>query len=109
MRDRSQSTVRSTVEHRFQVMKRVFGFTKARYLGLLKNARRVHVTCALVNLFLVGKRLLKTALEMESCVRFTEMNSNASPVGSPQPGSAYIHLPFSSPLFGEQSSVEISN
>ena len=61
-RNRSQSKVRSKVEHPFQIMKQVFGFTKVRYRGLFKNTHRVHVTCALVNLFLVRKRLLKSAL-----------------------------------------------
>ena len=63
-RNRSQSSVRSKVEHPFQIMKQVFGFTKVRYRGLFKNTHRVHVTCALVNLFLVRKRLLKSALAM---------------------------------------------
>ena len=54
--------MRSKVEHPFQIMKQVFGFTKVRYLGLFKNTHRVHVTCALVNLFLVRKRLLKSVL-----------------------------------------------
>lgn len=63
-RNRSQSTVRSKVEHPFQIMKQVFGFTKVRYRGLFKNTHRVHVTCALVNLFLVRKRLLNSAVTM---------------------------------------------
>ena len=61
-RNRRQSKVRSKVEHPFQIMKRVFGFTQVRYRGLLKNTHRVHVTCALVNLFLVRKRLLESAV-----------------------------------------------
>ena len=52
----------SKVEHPYQIMKRVFGFTRIRYRGLVKNTHRVQVTCALVNLFLVRKRLLKPAL-----------------------------------------------
>jgi len=39
-------------EHGFQVMKLQFGFVKLRYRGLKKNAHRLFVTCALVNLFL---------------------------------------------------------
>jgi IS5 family transposase len=42
----------------FGVMKRVFGFAQVRYRGLEKNAHRLFVTCALVNLFIVRKRLL---------------------------------------------------
>ncbi len=46
------------MEHSIGVIKRVFGFIKVRYRGLAKNANRLFVTCALVNLFLVRKRLL---------------------------------------------------
>jgi IS5 family transposase len=57
-RNRSKSKVRAKVEHCFGVIKNVFGFTKLRYRGLEKNAHRLFVTCALVNLFMVRKRLL---------------------------------------------------
>ena len=57
-KNRTKSTVRSKVEHVFAVMKLKFGFVKVRYRGLDKNANRLFVTCALVNLFLVRKRLL---------------------------------------------------
>ena len=57
-RNRTKSRVRAKVEHVFGVMKLKFGFTKVRYRGLRKNANRLFTTCALVNLFLVRKRLL---------------------------------------------------
>ena len=57
-RNREKSKVRARVEHVFGVMKGVFGFTKARYRGLEKNANRLFVTCALVNLFIARRRLL---------------------------------------------------
>jgi IS5 family transposase len=57
-RNRTKSTVRSKVEHVFGVMKLQFGFVKVRYRGLAKNANRIFATCALVNLFMVRKRLL---------------------------------------------------
>src|SRR3989442_5683273 len=57
-KNRTKSKVRSKVEHVFAVMKLKFGFVKVRYRGLDKNANRLFVTCALVNLFLVRKRLL---------------------------------------------------
>ena len=57
-RNREKSTVRARVEHPFLVMKRIFGFDKVRYRGLDKNTHRLHVTCALVNLFMVRHRLL---------------------------------------------------
>jgi transposase, IS5 family len=50
--------VRSKVEHVFQVLKLQFGFMKLRYRGLKKNAHRLFVTCALVNLFLSRRKLL---------------------------------------------------
>jgi IS5 family transposase len=61
MKNRTKSKVRSKVEHVFQVMKLKFGFVKVRYRGLKKNAHRLFVTCALVNLFLSRKKLLVAA------------------------------------------------
>ncbi|MGH7141225.1 MAG: IS5 family transposase [Minisyncoccia bacterium] len=57
-KNRTKSRVRSKVEHVFGVMKLKFGFTKVRYRGLRKNANRLFTTCALVNLWMVRKRLL---------------------------------------------------
>jgi IS5 family transposase len=57
-KNRTQSSVRSKVEHVFAVMKLKFGFVEVRYRGRDKNANRWFVPCALVNLFLVRKRLL---------------------------------------------------
>ena len=58
-RNRTKSSVRAKVEHCFGVIKRVFGFVKVRYRGLDKNAHRLFVTCALANLFIVRRRLLR--------------------------------------------------
>jgi transposase, IS5 family len=60
-KNRTKSSVRSKVEHVFQVMKLQFGFVKLRYRGLKKNAHRLFVTCALVNLFLSRQKLLLRA------------------------------------------------
>jgi len=60
-KNRSKSRVRSRVEHVFGVMKLKFGFVKVRYRGLQKNANRLFATCALVNLFVVRKKLLRLA------------------------------------------------
>lgn len=60
-KNRSKSSVRSKVEHVFQVLKLKFGFMKVRYRGLTKNANRLFATCALVNLFMVRKKLLRLA------------------------------------------------
>src|SRR6266705_6678045 len=57
-KNRTKSSVRSKVEHVFAVLKLKFGFVKVRYRGLDKNANRLFVTCALVNLFLARNRLL---------------------------------------------------
>ena len=57
-KNRTKATVRSKVEHVFAVMKLKFGFVKVRYRGLAKNANRLFATCALVNLYMVRKKLL---------------------------------------------------
>ena len=49
------------VEQLFHVMKRQFGFTKARYLGLAKNTNHLLVCCALINLVMSKRQLLKAA------------------------------------------------
>jgi IS5 family transposase len=59
VKNRTKSTVRSKVEQVFGVRKLKFGFVKLRYRGLLKNANRLFATCALVNLFMVRKKLLR--------------------------------------------------
>jgi IS5 family transposase len=57
-KNRTKSGVRAKVEHSFGVIKRVFGFTKARYRGLAKNTHNLLVTCSLTNLYMVRHRLL---------------------------------------------------
>ena len=58
-RDRTKSKVRAKVEHPFLILKRVFGFNKVRYRGLDKNATELFVACALVNLYMARRQLLK--------------------------------------------------
>lgn len=58
-KNRTKSKVRAKVEHSIGVIKRVFGFAKIRYRGLDKNANRLFVTCALANLFLARRHLLR--------------------------------------------------
>ena len=60
-KNRTKSTVRSKVEHVFGVMKLKFGFVKLRYRGLKKNATPLFAVCALVNLYLLRKKLLLLA------------------------------------------------
>lgn len=57
--NRHKSRVRARVEHAFGVIKRVFGFTKVRYRGLAKNGNRLFVACALANLFMARRHLLR--------------------------------------------------
>jgi IS5 family transposase len=56
---RTKSKVRAKVEHPIGVIKRVFGFAKVRCRGLKKNAHRLIVTCALANLFIARRHLLR--------------------------------------------------
>ena len=58
-KNRYKSRVRARVEHPFWIMKGLFGFRKVRYRGLAKNAHHLFVSCALVNLAMAKKKLLK--------------------------------------------------
>jgi IS5 family transposase len=58
-RNRNKSKIRARGEHPIGVIKRVFGFVKVRYRGIAKNAHRLFVACALANLFMVRRRLLR--------------------------------------------------
>jgi len=58
-RNRTKSKVRAKVEHPFLIFKRIFGFRKVRYRGLMKNANYIFVTCGLTNLYMVRRRLLE--------------------------------------------------
>ncbi len=58
-KNRTKSKVRAKVEHAFFVIKRVFGFARVRYRGLGKNAHRLFVACALANLYIARRHLLR--------------------------------------------------
>ena len=58
-KNRTKSKVRARVEHSIGIVKRVFGFAKVRYRGLKKNAHRLLGTCALANLFIARRHLLR--------------------------------------------------
>jgi transposase, IS5 family len=58
-KNRSKSRVRAIVECSFLVLKVIFGFRKVRYRGIAKNAQRLNMACALVNLFMLRKPLLR--------------------------------------------------
>ena len=57
-RNCTKSRVRAKVEHPFLILKRVFGFSKARYRGLAKNATRLFIACGLVNVYMARRFLL---------------------------------------------------
>ena len=48
--NRRKSQVRAMVEHPFRPLKGIYGFTKVRYRGLMKNANRAFALLALINL-----------------------------------------------------------
>jgi IS5 family transposase len=55
--NRRKSSVRSKVEHAFLTLKRIWGFAKARYRGLAKNANRAFAMLALINVSKWGRPL----------------------------------------------------
>lgn len=48
--NRRKSQVRAKVEHPFRPFKSIYGFAKARYRGLIKNANRAFALLALINI-----------------------------------------------------------
>jgi len=61
-----KSSVRAKVEHAFLIIKRLFGFAKVSYRGMVKNGNRLFVVAALANLFMARRHLLR--LPQERCV-----------------------------------------
>lgn len=58
--EHAKASIRAKVEHPFRVVKRQFGYVKARYRGLAKNGAQVATLFALANLWMARKTLLKT-------------------------------------------------
>jgi transposase, IS5 family len=58
-KNRAKARVRAKVEWPFRILKRIFAFTKVRYLGLKKNHEWLCAAFALVNLYQNRKRLMK--------------------------------------------------
>jgi len=54
----TKSQVRAKVEHPFRVIKRLFGYTKVRFRGLVKNTAKQVTLFALSNLWMVRKQLM---------------------------------------------------
>ena len=55
--ERIKASIRAKVEHPFRVLKRQFGYVKARYRGLAKNAAQVTTLFMLSNLWMVRRKL----------------------------------------------------
>jgi len=56
--NRTRSSTRARGEHAFRIVKRLWGFAKVRYRGLMKNTSRAFASFALANLYMVRKHLL---------------------------------------------------
>ncbi|WP_217901032.1 IS5 family transposase [Enterobacter hormaechei] len=52
-----KASIRARVEHPFRIIKRQFGFVKARYKGLLKNDNQLAMLFTLANLFRVDQMI----------------------------------------------------
>jgi IS5 family transposase len=57
-KNRNKSRVRAKGEHPFLVIKQIFGFSKVRYRGLMKNGHRLVTACGLANLYLSRRHLM---------------------------------------------------
>lgn len=60
-KNRTKSRVRAHVEHPFRILKCIFGFRKVCYRGIAKNLNRLHVSFALVNLYMKPRKLMRWA------------------------------------------------
>ncbi|HWS70793.1 MAG TPA: IS5 family transposase [Thermoanaerobaculia bacterium] len=56
--NRGRSRTRALGEHAFRIVKRLWGFAKVRYRGLLKNTARAFVTFGLANLYMTRWKLM---------------------------------------------------
>lgn len=56
-RNKKLSSIRSKVEHPFQILKCQWGFVKVRYRGLMKNTAQLQMLFTLINLFKVRRKL----------------------------------------------------
>lgn len=56
--NRLRSATRARGEHAFNVVKRLWGFTKVRYQGVAKNTARLFAAFALANLYMVRCHLM---------------------------------------------------
>jgi IS5 family transposase len=57
-KNHNKSRIRARAEHVFAVIKRLWGFGKARYRGLAKNATRAFTALAQANMHMSRSRLM---------------------------------------------------
>ena len=57
--EKLKASVQAKVEHPFRVVKRQFGFVKARYRGLKKNTTQIITLFVLSNLWMVRSKLMQ--------------------------------------------------
>jgi len=57
-RNKKKSSVRSKVEHPFQIIKCQWNYTKTRYKGLMKNTMQLYTLFSLTNLYRSRKKLM---------------------------------------------------
>jgi IS5 family transposase len=62
--EKAKAQVRAKVEHPFRVVKRQFGFVKARFRGLAKNTAQLVTLFALSNLWMARRHLLTSTGEV---------------------------------------------
>jgi IS5 family transposase len=58
-KNRTKSKVRAKGEHPFLIIKKIFGFSHVRYPGIAKNKTRFEVVCALANLYIKRRFLMR--------------------------------------------------
>ena len=59
LKNRTKSKVRAKGEHPFLIIKKIFGFSHVRYRGIAKNKTRFEVVCALANLYIKRRFLMR--------------------------------------------------
>jgi IS5 family transposase len=64
--EHDKASIRARVEHAFHTLKCVFGYTKARFKGLVKNTSQIVMLFALGNLHRARKKLLEIKEQQEA-------------------------------------------
>ena len=64
--ERRKAQVRAIVEHPFHIIKNLFGYRKVSYRGIAKNEVRAKAQAALVNLYIVKRKLLDDQIRLQA-------------------------------------------